>query len=163
MFRRVKLEGLPSTFVGNYLIVGADEAMLRSAVSATIAGGGLSVRWLLIIIAGLLGAVTALSVTQRSTGSSATGRAGAPVPTESEPEDGARGRAGEPVDWAERKSTTAGATPAPWAHGPAQRKGRASQRPPAHPHDTDSEGDLPREPGPGEDTAPANEDGERRS
>ena len=64
MFERTKLDGLPSTYVGSYLVNGADDEMLRSAVAASIAGSGRSVRWMILLIAALFVFVTIVSLTR---------------------------------------------------------------------------------------------------
>lgn len=82
MFDRTKLEGLPSTFVGGYVVEGADEAMLRSALDAALAGGGRSVRWMFVLIAGLYVVMVVLTLTR---GRSPAPSAEPPVPLNEEP------------------------------------------------------------------------------
>jgi hypothetical protein len=52
-FKRTELEGLPSTYVSNFVVQGADEARLRAALGASLSGGGRSARWMFALLVGL--------------------------------------------------------------------------------------------------------------
>ena len=60
-FRRTGLEGLPSTYVSNFVVQGADEESLRAALKASLAGGGRSVRWMFALLGGLFLMTVALT------------------------------------------------------------------------------------------------------
>ena len=89
MFDRTKLEGLPSTYVANYLVQGADETMLRSALDAALAGGVRSVRWMFVLVGGLF--LVMVVLTLRGGGAAGAGAAptvsapGEPTPAPKRP------------------------------------------------------------------------------
>jgi uncharacterized membrane protein len=66
LFQQAALRGLPSTFVEQELVVGADEATLRGAVERALEGhsaeGGIDLRYMFALVALLVLAVSAVSL-----------------------------------------------------------------------------------------------------
>jgi uncharacterized membrane protein/protein-disulfide isomerase len=79
-FRRTGLEGLPSTYVSNFIVQGADEEGLRAALKASLAGGGRSVRWMFALLAGLFLMTVALTTTGARAKKPRAASKGAPKP-----------------------------------------------------------------------------------